>query len=193
MSCGFSPETENHYLTYAALTARSLKAELSTVAWSGKGVVCNYGDDADSCKNPLPTYYDRSLPNRADSVWDSSRFKPDAVVINLGTNDFSTSSDPDQPTFVKAYQDLLGRIRKAYPEARILCTNGSMLSGTDLDTARRYIKAAVDELADPKITAFEIEPQDGSDGYGCDWHPSLARHEKMAKTVTAAVKAAVGW
>jgi hypothetical protein len=51
----------------------------------------------------------------------------------------------------------------------------------------------VTDLGDGKVTAFEIPPQDGSDGYGCDWHPSLARHEKMATTVTAAVKAALGW
>ncbi len=193
MSCGFTPQTENHYVTYAAITARNLGAELSTVAWSGKGVVCNYGDDASSCTNPLPTYYDRTLPNRADSKWDFARFQPDAVVINLGTNDFSTSSDPDQPTFVSAYKELVGRIRQAYPGAHVLCTNGSMLSGTDLDTARAYIKQAVMELDDDKVTAFEIPPQDGSDGYGCDWHPSLARHEKMATTVTAAIKAALGW
>src|SRR6187402_2437155 len=64
-TCGFTPGTENHYLTYGALAARALGAELSTVAWSGKGVVCNYGDAPDSCTDPLPTYYDRTLPNRA--------------------------------------------------------------------------------------------------------------------------------
>jgi lysophospholipase L1-like esterase len=193
MSCGFTPQTENHYLSYAAIAARNLKAELSTVAWSGKGVVCNYGDDATSCMDPLPKYYDRTLPDRDDSTWDFSRFQPDAVVINLGTNDFSTDSDPDQATFEAAYKQLLGRIRTAYPEAHILCTNGPMLNGADLDKLRMYLEHVVQDLNDPKVTTFEITPQDGSDGYGCDWHPSLARHEKVAATVTAAVKAAVGW
>ena len=32
MSCPFSPDTENHYLTYGALAARQLGAEASTVA-----------------------------------------------------------------------------------------------------------------------------------------------------------------
>ena len=35
--------------------------------------------------------------------------------------------------------------------------------------------------------------QDGSDGYGCDWHPSLARHEKVAATLSAALKSKLGW
>jgi len=192
-SCGFTPQTENHYLSYAAITARNLNAELSTVAWSGKGVVCNYGDDANSCTDPLPTYYDRILPNRADSIWDFSRFQPDAVVINLGTNDLSTSTDPDQATFESGYKALLVRVRHAYPNARILCTNGPMLSGTDLVNVRRYVGDVVAELADPNISTFEIATQDGSDGFGCDSHPSLERHKKMATAVTTALRTALGW
>ncbi|MEO6598847.1 MAG: SGNH/GDSL hydrolase family protein [Polyangiaceae bacterium] len=192
-SCGFTPQTENHYLSYAAITARNLQAELSTVAWSGKGVVCNYGDDASSCIDPLPTFYDRILPTRVDSIWDFARFQPDAVVINLGTNDLSTNSDPDQSTFETGYKSLLVRVRHAYPNARILCTNGPLLSGTDLSNVRRYIGDVVAELADPNISTFEIATQDGSDGFGCDSHPSLERHKKMATVVTAALKTALGW
>jgi len=192
-SCGFTPQTENHYLSYAAITARNLEAELSTVAWSGKGVVCNYGDDANSCTDPMPTYYDRILPGRANSTWDFSRFQPDAVVINLGTNDLSTNTDPDQATFESGYKALLVRVRHAYPSARILCTNGPMLSGTDLSNVRTYIGDVVKNLGDSNVSTFEIPPQDGSDGYGCDSHPSLERHKKVATVVTTALKAALGW
>ena len=192
-SCDFSAQTENHYLSYAAITARNLHAELSTVAWSGKGVACNYGDDASSCTDPLPTYYARTLPNRVDSNWDFSLFQPDAVVVNLGTNDLSTSIDPDKATFEAAYRALLQRIRQAYPTARILCTNGPLLNGTELTTVRGYITDVVTSMADARITTFEIEPQDGSDGYGCQYHPSLAEHQKVAAVVTAALKTALGW
>ncbi|HEY0706046.1 MAG TPA: hypothetical protein VGG33_04580, partial [Polyangia bacterium] len=63
--CNFSFDTQNHYLTYGAVAARALGAELITTAWEGKGLVCNVGDGP--CTNPLPTYYDRTLPNRPDS------------------------------------------------------------------------------------------------------------------------------
>ena len=128
-----------------------------------------------------------------DSAWDFGRFQPDAVVINLGTNDLSTISDPDKATFEAAYKGLLTRVRQAYPNARILCTNGPLLSGTELATVRGYIGNVVASLGDPKITTFEIEPQDGSDGYGCQYHPSLQRHQKVAAVVTGALKSALGW
>lgn len=192
-ACDFTPQTENHYLSYAAITARDLHAELSTVAWSGKGVVCNYGDDASSCTDPLPAYYDRILPSRADSVWDFARFQPDAVVINLGTNDLSTSTDPAESTFEDAYKALLKRVRNVYPSAHILCTNGPMLGGTDLANARRYIQDAVTDLGDPNISVFELATQDGSDGFGCNSHPSLERHRKMATVVTAAIRSTLDW
>jgi lysophospholipase L1-like esterase len=193
MNCPFTPQTENHYLAYPSLTARALNAEVSTVAWSGKGVACNYGDDASSCTNPLPTYYERILPDQATPLWDFSKFVPDAVVVNLGTNDLSTTTDPTQAEFETAYRALLEKIRSKYPNAHILCTNGPMLGGEDLTTVRSYLTNVVTAMADAKISTFTIDAQDGTDGYGCDWHPSLARHEKVAAVVTAALRAKLGW
>jgi lysophospholipase L1-like esterase len=195
-NCTFSPETENHYLSYGAIAARNLGAELNTIAWSGKGVVCNYGDEAASCTNPLPTYYDRTLPKNAGSRWDFSAFQPDAVIINLGTNDFSTNDDPTRSEFEQGYQSFLQHIRSKNPDAFILCTNGPMLTGTDLSTARTYIETvvkALNDAGDARIGTFRMDPQDRENGLGCDWHPSLTTHEIMAAELELALKAALGW
>lgn len=196
MNCPFTPETENHYLTYGALAARELRAELSTVAWSGKGVVCNYGDDAASCSEPMPTYYDRILPARANSAWDFSAWQPQAVVVNLGTNDFSTASDPTEQQFEQAYGALLERIRDAYPDALILATVAPMLSGADLATARTYITDVVrarTQAGDAKIKSLELAPTSAANGYGCSWHPSLRTHQIMAEALTSQLRAELGW
>lgn len=196
MTCGFSPATENHYLTYGALAARALDAELITIAWSGKGVVCNYGDEAESCTNPMPVYYDRILPDRPQSAWNFSNWQPHAVVVNLGTNDLSTAVDPTQTEFQAAYVALLERVRAAYPDALILGTVGPLLTGADLTTARAYIDGAVQSrvaAGDTRVKSFELAPQNPADGYGCDYHPSLRTHEIMADALTNVLRAELGW
>lgn len=189
-SCTFSPETENHYLTYGAIAARTLAAELSTVAWSGKGVMYNYDTDT---TNPMPTLYGRTLPDDSNSQWDFS-VKPDAVVINLGTNDYSTEGDPTTEQFRDAYVELVGQIRAGAPDAFILCTNGNMLYGDDLDAARAGIHAAVDAViagGDENIAAWDMDVP--NDDPGCDWHPNLNAHQLMADALVAELKKHLPW
>ncbi|HWO12471.1 MAG TPA: SGNH/GDSL hydrolase family protein, partial [Polyangiaceae bacterium] len=189
-SCGFSADTENHYLTYGALAARELGADVSTVAWSGKGIIYNYGDDK---ADPLPALYDRTLPGDAASVYDFAQ-PPDAVVINLGTNDFSTDGDPTPDVFQTAYTDLLMRIRDKYPDAFLLCTVGPLLTGDDLTAARTDIEAAVATLqnqGDLRVKSWEMNIS--NDAPGCDWHPSLATHEAMATALVSELRANLGW
>jgi lysophospholipase L1-like esterase len=193
-SCGFTPQTENHYMTYGAIAARNAGAELSTIAWSGKGIVCNYGDDAQSCTDPFPPYYDRTLPGHADSTWDFGAFQPQVVIINLGTNDFSTNQDPSEAEFTDAYRDFLLHIRSKNPDALILCTCGPLLSGAELDMVRGYIDSAIAATGDDAIASFDIPAQDiAADGAGCDYHPNLKTHQKMADLVTAELHARLGW
>jgi lysophospholipase L1-like esterase len=196
MNCPFTPDTENHYLTYGAIAARNVGADLVTVAWSGRGVVCNYGDDPTSCDDPMPTVVDRILPAQATSVWNFALYQPQAVVINLGTNDFSTTVDPANAEFEAAYTTLLTRVRAAYPDAIILCTVGPLLSGTDLATARSAITNSVQarvDAGDGQVKTFELAETDPANGYGCDWHPSQRTHQIMADTLTTTLRAELGW
>lgn len=186
--CSFSAETENHYLTYGAVAARALGAELSTVAWSGKGVVNNYGDDV---FEPLPTIYDRLLATDA-APWDFS-WQPDVVVINLGTNDFSTDNDPPENVFVPAYVGFLAHLRAVYPDAFILAIAPS-LYGAEVQMVAGYLQSAVDQ----RHTAgdFDVAFADVNVewiGSGCDGHPSVATHANMGAKLADTLKAELGW
>jgi hypothetical protein len=71
-----------------------------------------------------------------------------------------------------------------------------MLTDPDLSTVRGYIDNVVQALnsaGDSRVGSFEITPQDGTNGYGCDWHPSLVTHQNMATELEAALRRALGW
>ncbi len=186
--CSFSPETENHYLTYGAVAARALGAELSTVAWSGKGVVYNYDDNK---TDPMPSIYDRLLA--VDGAPWSFAWQPDAVVINLGTNDFSTDDDPPEGVFVPAYVEFLEHIRSLYPDAFILVVSPS-LWGAEADLVDGYLQSVVDQRnadGDLEVAFKNINVE--WIGSGCDGHPSVATHAGMAANLTEALKTELGW
>jgi lysophospholipase L1-like esterase len=190
LPCSFSADTENNYLAYGSILARSLGAELSTVAWSGKGVYYNYNGNR---IEPMPTLYDRTIPSDKAHPWQF-RWQPDLVLINLGTNDYSTTNDPTTTQFVTAYQSFLEHIRSKYPAAFILCTSGPLLSGDDLSAVRTNIGAAIAarvSAGDSNLKYYEITTQNPDPG--CDYHPSLATQAAMAAELEPEIKSDMGW
>jgi lysophospholipase L1-like esterase len=191
-TCPFTNGTENEYLAYGALTARALGAEQVTLAWSGKGVYRNYDG---TMTEPVPVLYDRTIATSATSSWDFKSEIPDAVIVNLGTNDFA-QGDPGSG-FVSAYDAFVKKIRGHYPTATIFLAVGPMLGDPSLTTARGYVQGVVStetQAGDTRIAYVEFAQQDiAADGAGCDYHPSLATHQKMATVLTAAIKGKLGW
>jgi hypothetical protein len=88
----FSDETENHYYTYAAITARNLKAQHVVVARSGIGIYRNYGAPKSGSDDCMPRMYPYTNFMDKSQQWDFSRYQPDVVCVNLGTNDMSLNN-----------------------------------------------------------------------------------------------------
>ena len=189
--CNFSGSTENHYLTYGAIAARNLEADLITVAWSGKGVIFNYGSDKNE---PLPTLYQRVLATNAAPLWNFASWQPDVVIINLGTNDYSTGGDPSDTQFTDAYVTFLATIRSKNPNAYILCLLPTGLSGNDFATAKKNIEAAVNQrqqAGDKNLGSYAL-PASIID-WGCDYHPGDQTHAAMGAALTSELKTRMGW
>ncbi|MGO9834580.1 MAG: SGNH/GDSL hydrolase family protein [Polyangiaceae bacterium] len=196
-SCGFSPQTEDEIRAYGALTAADLHAEQTVVAYSGVGLMRNHDG---STKNLMPVRFERTLADDPTSRWAFEGPPPDVVVIGLGTNDFAMG-DPG-PGFAQAYTAFILQLRAHYAAAEIVCTLGPMLRdsvppGTMSRTqAGAYIEAAVKEAraaGDAHVRYLAFDEQQARDGYGCDWHPSLATHRLMAVKLEALVREITGW
>ena len=59
--------------------------------------------------------------------------------------------------------------------------------------ARSIVVPPVASACDADIAFLELEEQRAEDGYGCDRHPSLKTHERMAKTLVSAIRSLTGW
>lgn len=194
-SAPFLDETCNHYHTYAARTARNLGAQHIVVARSGIGVYRNYNGPVTGDSINMNTEYTHTLLYDPSETWDFSRFTPQVVCINLGTNDTSTTG-ADPVLLKEGYVRLLGQVRGVYPEAKIVFLCGCMMNGDALDLARRTMDAVVSEAnaaGDREVYRFDFTPQDGSLGYGASWHPSYWQHGKMADELTPFLRDLMKW
>ncbi|MBN1409943.1 MAG: hypothetical protein JW969_03805 [Spirochaetales bacterium] len=185
VDCGSARPFEDIYRTYGVLAARALDAGYSIVAISGKGMVRNFREEATTSKNPLPYYYGRTCM-RILEEWDFKSWIPDIVLINLGTNDYSTKPNPLPEEFIEGYKNFIMTIRSHYPKAHIVCLSGPTLA----DTMLANITAVAEEMGeiDGKVHLFIFQKLSTRDEYGCAWHPNALAHEKMAQQLIPFLK-----
>ena len=184
--------TESHWDTYAAVAGRALNAEVSTIAASGRGIIRNYGGDM---IGTMPMVYTRAVANATTPVWDF-HVEPQAVIINLGTNDISNSKgDPGMP-FRDTYRTLLETIRAYYPHTFIIGFVAPLLSSGEAAAINAHIKAAVDAriaAGDTNVEFFNQIPPQTSDKAACQYHPNVAENMIMADLLVTELKAKLGW
>ena len=181
---------ENSYLTFATIAARELDAESHLIAISGYGAVRNYNDPNPTSDTPMPFYYARTLMERDDLPWDFASWKPDAVVVKLGTNDHSTQPEPPADVFIDGLQRLLQQVRSAYGDVPVFLV---------ADTSRKQLAERVE-----RATALERDKGNDKTYYvvvthppreqlGCDSHPAVAGQEVMAAELVAAIRPIMKW
>ena len=202
----FEYETENHYYSYASITARNLNAQHWVVARSGIGAYRNYGEaKTGSPRSCMPVQYeytgyalDLDLRKEASFLkekWDFSRYQPDVVCINLGTNDLSTRNY-DLKLLKEGYQKLYKLARQHNPKAKIVFLTGSMLYNQELKEARQLldeVTAEAKKVGDKEVYRFDMSPIQSNEWYGNDYHPNIYQDEKMAGELTAYLRGLMKW
>lgn len=188
----FKVETENSNEAYAARIARYFDADYTTIAHSGQGIVRNYGD---SVRVSALTMKDRILRTfDTDTVkWDFAKgYRPDIVVVNLGTNDISTEPNPYRNEFIDAYELLIRRLREGYgAEVPILC----VFSTTINKPIYGYFEELALRMNDPKLHILQMHPDIliNPDEYGSAYHPNRDGQTKLAMELIPTISAITRW
>lgn len=187
----FVPATENFCLGYSGLTARRLDADFLVVARSGIGMVRNYDGPREGSKDAMPAVYPETFYLQPQPGWDFSRFTPDVVCLNLGTNDFSTTG-VDVDKFVATCADFLRMLRSRHPGAQIVVLQGPMNNSPELRAALHDAIGRLSTGEAQRVHYFELSAQ-GDHGYGADYHPSEAQSRVSADELTAFLASLMNW
>jgi lysophospholipase L1-like esterase len=174
---------------WAALAARELGADFQVIAISGYGVVRNYGEAGRSSRMPLPAHYHRTVSLMDGHEWDRARFKPDAIVINLGTNDHSTQPMPTEDEFVAGYLDLIEDARAGRKGTPVVI---GLPLGNATQEKRTRVVAERAAAKGWKVSLIELDKPEDSE-LGCDWHPKAAVQRRWAERLKSELATRLGW
>lgn len=191
----WSPATENSYQSYASIVSRAFKADYHLIAHSGQGVIRNYGYKGKVSPLAMPGRYKRVFDENESQVWNFKKWKPDLVVINLGTNDFSTQPYPDKADFMAAYEKLIREILRNYGEVPVFCVVGPMID----EPCFSYVKEMVGDFRSVYqkkniyfvgIPTYLMNPERD---LGSDSHPNYSGQKKMAAHILPVISSVLNW
>ncbi len=200
---------------YAFMVAEKLGAEYRAISQGGFGVYCGWDNNR---LHNIPSVYPKvcgvvdgkSAEPRGNEFYDFTKWQPDAIVVNLGTND---NSGFDQPEFVdpvsgvsnqmhrngdgslnredvlkfeNALKDFLKTLRKCNPGAHILWAYGML--GHELEPAIiEAINSYTMETGDTNLEYVSLPNTEGDD-FGSRQHPGHGSHVKAAAVLTERLK-----
>jgi hypothetical protein len=207
----FNNALEDGLAAYPAVTAALLNAAYQSVCISGIPL-CWASDPGYRLR--LPDFPDFVPPARAMEVyyayadrchqeaagvhdgftpWDFGRFRPNAIILNLGTNDafriaVSGGGPAEEAYFTQRYAAFLKLVRRLNgPRPVIACTLGPM--NYFLYNAVEKAAAAYRlESGDARVFCLkfgQIDPW--GEGYGGLTHPNLNTHARMGRELAAAL------
>ena len=181
----WTTETEDGTITYTALTAQYFGADNHTIAVSGRGIYKNYGN-ADP-ENRAPFMYEFTDWNNKED-WDHTKYTPDVIVVNYGTNDNSAGVTPEE--FKPACKEFVQQVRSDNPNAIIIYAFGFM--GTSFAPQIEEVVSELNAAGDKKIYYLALAACEGEEK-GVSSHPTAAAHADRAQVLIAKVKELTGW
>lgn len=189
------PGYESFYLSWPTQICNALNATCHTAAWSGYGMVMNCcgGETlmSDVWKRTLATVPSKNGSDPHGTIpeneWDFSLYIPDAVIINLGTNDNLGSRPNLISLYNQTYLNLIKDAAKIYgPNVHFFLACGPM-SDSYCDEVNWVIQQSIDLQIKASFLDFRGF-LNGTFGESCCGHPGSQIDQAMAKYATTVIK-----
>lgn len=174
--------SQNARTAYGWLIGERLGTEHTQIAQGGACLVAT----ADGCVG-LERQFGKLNPNAAIPDWNPSRYRADAVVINLGTNDVGHGVSSTQ--FQSAYTSLLRKVRAAYPQAWIFALE--TFRGRYVPQTEAAVRAAV-AGGDARVSFVDTTGWLGSGDLTDSVHPNDRGHRVIADRLAPIIAARIG-
>ena len=174
--------TTDNSKAYGPRVAKHYGADYQVNAISGRGIVRNYDGSAG---DPLPVAYPFVLLDHAVR-YVAPAWRPEIIVIALGTNDFSTplksgekwkTRDELHADYEATYVKFVESLRARNPHAFILLW-ATELAEREIQQEAGKVVARLQSKGDAKVAFLPI---DGLAMTGCHWHPSVPDHDVIAE------------
>ncbi len=174
--------------SFGPLVAEHYHADYQINAISGRGIVRNYnGFSGDT----LPAVYPYVLFDKNEEYSDPE-WKPQIIVISLGTNDFSTPLSPGEKWHTReelhsdyeaTYVRFVHRLRVRNPNAHILLWATDMAHG-EIESEVQNVVEQLKKGGDANVTFIPIDHLSFT---GCHYHPSTADDKLIRDALVRAI------
>lgn len=185
-------QNSNARVSYGMLLARRLNAQCHLVSYGGRGIIRDWQGIRDTAN--APQFYEFALPDDPTVRWDHRRYVPDAIGIQLGTNDFNQGI-PDQNEFINAYVQFVEKVRRDAPDALIFLMDSPIVNDEPGRGPRRtvlhsYLEQIVVRLGNPRVILAPLPRYPGVPNNG---HPTGAEHAAMASELEPLLRRELSW
>lgn len=177
-------EYSNSWYSYAWITARKLNAQIHDVAQGGIALMDKTGWFYEPNAIGMESIWDKIHynPELGEAMeWDFSTYIPQVIIIAIGQNDSHPNDYMKEDyggeqaiIWRKSYRKFLGKIRKQYPDAYIICCTTLLIHDEAWDQS---IKQVVSEIDDPRIVQYVFK----RNGKGTPGHLRCSEAQEMAE------------
>ncbi|MEO6002521.1 MAG: GDSL-type esterase/lipase family protein [Opitutus sp.] len=191
-----TPRSTNAARSYGMLLARWLHAQVHLVAYGGRGITRDWSGK--TATNTVPVFFARAMPDDPNSIWNHTRYTPDVIVINVGTD--LDAGLLDEEKFLDAYTAFVEQVRAAHSTASILlCESGFQSDGSDgksrapRDLLLRTIKAVVERRRAAGDTRVRFALTGFHPGTPTNSHVVAFQQEQIAEDLLGPLRELAGW